>query len=57
MRLQALGQSRPDLCLRTVCIGNGKDTHNAIERLTLESLNLTLALNNQSDGHALYTTC
>ena len=57
VRLHALSQRCLYLCLRTIRIGNSKNTIYAIVGLALEVLNLALTLNNQSYGNTLHTTC
>ena len=57
MGLQALGQHRLDLALRTVGIGDGKGCGHAIVWFALESLYLTLTFDDKTYGNALYTTC
>ena len=55
--LQTLGQGGLYLCLRTIGIGDGKDTGNAVICLALEILYLTLTLYDEAYGHTLYTSC
>ena len=55
--LETASQDSLHLSGRAIRIGNGKDTVDAVESLTLEILNLTLALNNQTYGYTLNATC
>ena len=57
MRLQTAAQLCLHLALRSISIGHAKYGTDAIERFADKGLNLTFTLNNESDGHALHTTC
>ena len=55
--LHALGQRSLHFRLRTVRIGNGKNTIDAIVGLAVEILDFAFAFDNQSYCHTLYAAC
>ena len=56
VRLHALSQRSLHFRLRTISIGNGKNTIDAIVGLTVEVLDFAFTLDNQTYCHTLYTT-